>query len=138
MTGAWSDGFSPLRAWRSMVANVARSATGASFPRHHPIPKFLGGNQSQKLVQLPRYVHVQFHQTLHQNLRAAGFSLSGVGGSNGSTAAWAAALSENPGAQRAAYDVLLATSRQIDYAHGTSITSAVWENLLNGRFTSFE
>ena len=42
MTGAWSDGFSPLRAWRSIVANVARSAT-ASVPstRSMRMPRWL-------------------------------------------------------------------------------------------------
>jgi len=104
--------------------------------KHHPIPKFLGGNKVQDLIPLNTPVHREFHSLLGKNLKEAGFPLN-IRGRNGSTAMWEKYFRQFPGSQKRALDIVLYTSRSIDFKHGTNITSLVWENLLNGKLKLF-
>ena len=103
---------------------------------HHAIPKFLGGHAKQILSKLEPAVHIEFHQVLRQKLADAGFPLN-VGGKDGTKIDWARYMNANPGSQQKALDAVLNSSREIDAKYGTSITQAVWTNLINGHFTSY-
>ena len=126
-------------AWRGWGAGLADDAVRAVAPHgHHPIPKFLSGNPRQALVPLAPAIHTAaggFHSQLNTALRAA-FGRGG-GGVGGSRAEWAAFFAANPGSQRQAFDILLDVSRGFDAANGTSVTSGVWSNIINGAFTLF-
>jgi hypothetical protein len=104
--------------------------------RHHPLPKFLGGDTIQDLEDLAPNVHREFHRSLAARLKQAGIPLN-VGGRGGSAADWARYMTANPGSQRKAFDAVLDASRQIDQQYGTSITEAVWRNVMNKAFTQF-
>lgn len=56
------------------------------------------------------------------------------GGPGGGTADWAAAMRSSPGMQRQALDATLDAARTVDAKYGTQLTSAVWDNIVNGRF----
>jgi len=96
-------------------------------PGHHALPKFLGGNPKQKLIDIPKDVHVELHKELIKALRAKGFTLP-VGGKNGSTKIWEQFFKRNPGEQRKAWDAVLDVSRAMDAKHGTNITHFFWKN----------
>jgi hypothetical protein len=102
--------------------------------RHHPIPEFLGGRLRQALHSLDQATHDAFHIELDQTLRRRGFPLSGL---NGSAEDWADHFRRYPGSQREAFDALLEAARHVDYKLGTSVTSAIWDNLLAGNFDWF-
>jgi RHS repeat-associated protein len=121
----------------SLSDDAARGITSAMHG-HHPIAKFLGGNSSQVLTRLPQVLHTGtggFHSQLNAALRAA-FGRSG-GGASGSATEWAKFFSANPGSQRQAMDILLDVSRNFDFVNGTSVTSDVWTNVINGAFTVY-
>jgi hypothetical protein len=144
--GAWAQGdFSVwdligllplLSSQTDDVGDVLGFARRAVSHGHHPIPKFLGGAVNQVLATVPESVHRDFHRLLRQNLRKAGLPLN-VGGRGGSAADWARYFNANPGTQRIALDVVMNTSRAIDYKHGTQITHAVWQNVVDGSLQTF-
>jgi hypothetical protein len=107
---------------------------------HHPIPKFLGGNQQQLLTLLGPSVHNEFHLLLRKNLKDAGIPLN-VGGRGGGAADWARYFNANPGSQRTALDAVLDSARSIDYKYGTQygpqVTRDFWQNVLDGNFQTF-
>lgn len=102
---------------------------------HHPIPKFLGGEEIQELARLPTTQHAEFHALLRQELKSAGFPAKV--GLNGSRADWIQYFTANPGSQRQAYDAVFNASRQIDYKYGTNLAQTVWKNLYSDSFTWF-
>ena len=103
---------------------------------HHPIPKFLGGNQRQTLLsQIDHAVHVEYHQLLSDGLRRRG--LPGMGGTRGSTEAWEILFRTNPSDQSNAFDAVLEASRAIDAKHGTRIVQDFWTNLMNGDYQAW-
>ena len=48
-------------------------------------------------------------------------------GPKGSTALWDRYMASNPGSQRKAFDAVLDAAREIDFKHGTDITSKFWQ-----------
>ena len=104
---------------------------GAS-QKHHPIPKFLGGNEKQNLIALAKDPHVDFHGALNKRLMDL-FGMRG-GGRGGGAADWAVEMANTPGMQKEALDAVLDAARSVDATHGTNLTSAVWENIVNGNF----
>jgi hypothetical protein len=101
---------------------------------HHPIPRFLGGNDRQILTGLPQPIHREFHVELDRILRREGFPLGGIGGSGNSTQAWTAYLNANPGSQQRALRCVLEASAVIDGRHGTNLVNDVWKNMARGGF----
>ncbi len=93
---------------------------------HHPIPKFLGGNQKQNLITLAKDPHVEFHNQLNSSLKDL-FGMRGSG-PGGGAADWQQFMTRNPGAQRQALDAVLNSARSVDAKYGTQLTSAVWDN----------
>jgi hypothetical protein len=115
-------------------ANQQKYSTGpVNTEAHHSIPKFTGGNVNQQLTNLSQPVHSYLHSTLRANLKDTGIPLN-VGGVGGSSTAWNAYMQNNPGLQRSVFDAVLDASRSTDLKFGTSITSSVWHNLINGNF----
>jgi len=100
---------------------------------HHSIPKFLGGDGDQDLEGLDKYLHGAFHNLLRQNLLDAGFPDA----SNTSASAWAGYFQNNPGSQDDALDILLDTSRTFDATYGTQVTQSIWQNIMDGNYTSY-
>ena len=43
-------------------------------------------------------------------------------------------MASNPGSQRKAFDAVLDAAREIDFKHGTDITSKFWQNIYKGNF----
>lgn len=43
-------------------------------------------------------------------------------------------MASNPGSQRKAFDAMLDAAREIDFKHGTDITSKFWQNIYKGNF----
>jgi hypothetical protein len=114
---------------------VLRGA-GNGAELHHSLAKFLGGEADQLLSRLPRSTHQELHGLLSERLKAAGMPRVG-GGIGGSTLDWQRYMRASPGVQRQALDILLDVSREVGQRHGTHITTDLWDNLLNGRFTSY-
>ena len=56
---------------------------------------------------------------------------------SGGASDWAREMSANQGMQKKALDATLDAAREVDFKHGTNITGAVWENIINGRFRVF-
>ena len=56
------------------------------------------------------------------------------GGKGGGAVDWDRMMRRTPGAQRSALDAVLDAAREVDLKHGTSLTSKVWENIVNGKF----
>lgn len=52
----------------------------------------------------------------------------------GSAALWDRYMASNPGSQRKAFDAVLDAAREIDFKHGTDITSKFWRNIYKGSF----
>ena len=100
-------------------------------PKHHSIPKFLGGNKKQDLISLPNDVHVDYHSLLNKKLKEFGLPLPDRG-PKGSTKLWDAYLSSNPGTQRKALDAVFDAAREVDMVHGTDIVGNIWENIYKG------
>ena len=100
---------------------------------HQPIPKFLGGDKKQFFSKLPKDIHKEFHSLLNQKLKQHGLPLPDRG-PKGSAALWDRYMASNPGSQRKAFDAVLDAAREIDFKHGTDITSKFWENIINGSF----
>ena len=48
-------------------------------------------------------------------------------GPKGSAALWDRYMASNPGSQRKAFDAVLDADREIDFKHGTDITSKFWQ-----------
>lgn len=55
-------------------------------------------------------------------------------GPKGSAALWDRYMASNPGSQRKAFDAVLDAAREIDFKHGTDITSKFWQNIYKGNF----
>ncbi len=115
------------------AAEILEKFLAIPFDRHHPLPKFLGGELEQSLLRIPKEAHKEFHALLREELRAAGFKLN-IGGTGGSTSDWLKLLAQNAGAQGKAFDAVLTSSHAIDTKHGTKITQWVWHNLVGERF----
>jgi hypothetical protein len=113
------------------AAKIAGEFLAIPFDRHHPLPKFLGGETKQLLYKLPKELHEKFHAVLREDLKAAGLNLP-IGGKKGSTGEWLRSFRENPGSQTKALDAVLKASRTIDKKYGTSLTRSTWNNLTNG------
>jgi hypothetical protein len=116
------------------IAQAAAKGVPTQF--HHNVPKFLGGDADQVLTPLGKDIHGEFHSLLRANLKESGIPLN-VGGRGGGAADWVRYFNANPGAQRAALDMVLDTARTIDYQRGTRLTHDVWQNILGGNFTIF-
>lgn len=99
---------------------------------HHPIPKFLGGNQKQNLINFAKGPHVEFHNQL--NSRFKGLLGMRGGGPGGGARDWTFEMINTPGMQHQALDATLDAARVVDARYGTRLTSAVWDNIVNGRF----
>jgi hypothetical protein len=67
-------------------------------------------------------------------LRAAGFSLSANGGTNGSTVLWTRYFFENPGTQTRAFDAVVRATSTFDNQTGMNASKVLLTNLRNGRF----
>jgi hypothetical protein len=113
------------------AAEIAERFLALPFDRHHPLPKFLGGNTEQLLYKLPKEFHKEFHAVLREDLKAAGLTLP-IGGKGGSTDEWLQHFFRNPGSQAKGLDAVLKASRTIDKKYGTSLTQSVWSNLTGG------
>ncbi len=118
------------------AAEIVEAFLALKFDRHHPLPKFLGGDVEQLLAKVPTDIHQEFHDVLREELKAAGLNLP-IGGRNGSSQAWAEYLSKDAARQGIAFDAVLKASRAIDAKHGTSITDSVWKNLVGQNFMLF-
>lgn len=115
------------------AADIVAEFVATAFDKHHPLPKFLGGDTDQLLAKIPRTIHKDFHAVLREELRAAGFTLP-VGSVKGSRAVWFKELSSSPELQGRAFDAVLKASRGIDKKHGTEITQWVWRNLVGDNY----
>ncbi len=56
------------------------------------------------------------------------------GGPGGGAHDWAYEMTNASGMQRQALDATLDAARVVDAKYGTQLTSAVWDNIVNGRF----
>ena len=101
--------------------------------KHHPIPKFLGGNKKQDFSELDDVVHKEYYSLLNKKLKQNGLPLPDRG-PKGSAALWDRYMASNPGSQRKAFDAVLDAAREIDFKHGTDITSKFWQNIYKGNF----
>ncbi|HEY4309048.1 MAG TPA: hypothetical protein VGN12_06315 [Pirellulales bacterium] len=110
------------------AAAIVTKFIGGTFHKHHPLPRFLGGDLKQLLSTIPKAVHDEFHAELRHELRASGFKLP-IGSVRGSAAKWKALFASTPGSQGRAFDAVIRTSQRIDKRHKTSITKAVLKNL---------
>jgi hypothetical protein len=123
------------------IAAGSAAQTGSRFARiarrierHHPIPKFLGGEKWQQLERLSKYVHDKFHALLREKLRDQGFPDRLLGGPGGSRDAWLAYFKTNPGAQVKAFTAIIDASHAIDRTFGTSLVQAVRREFLAGAY----
>ena len=103
-----------------------------SSQKHHPIPKFLGGNKKQDLIKLDTAPHVDFHNDLNDSIKKL-FGMRG-GGKGGGRLDWEDMMSRTPGAQQKALDVVLDAAKKTDATHGTSIFDAVIDNMTKGNY----
>ncbi|MED0172060.1 RHS repeat-associated core domain-containing protein, partial [Escherichia marmotae] len=103
-----------------------------SSQKHHPIPKFLGGNKKQDLIKLDKAPHVDFHNALNESLKKL-FGMRG-GGKGGGTRDWEKMMQRTPGAQQRALDAALDAARKTDATHGTSIFDAIIDNMNKGNY----
>lgn len=93
---------------------------------HHVLPKVLGGNDLSLMAgKLQGAIHEELHQLLNQELKKAGFPLGAMGGRGNSARAWATYLTNNPGKQKIAFDIVLQVSKTIDQKFGTTIAADV-------------
>jgi hypothetical protein len=98
---------------------LARGQTDA----HHLIPKFMGGwDEAGAKYRLPQRLHIEFHRSLRENLKAAGIVIP----ENAPRNEWAKFLSD-PEQARLAKNVLLNTTEEFDRARGTGML----QNLLD-------
>ena len=111
------------------AAQIVNSVLKLKFDRHHPLPKFLGGETKQLLYSLPKPIHDELHAILREELKAAGFTLP-VGGVKGSTEAWTELLSGDVVKQGKAFNAIVRASRAVDVKHGTQVQSWVWKNAM--------
>ncbi len=117
------------------AAEIIEKFLGMPFDKHHPIPKFLGGDDvGQLYATIPRKVHHEFNSVLSSELKAAGLPLP-VGGKKGAAPLWEKLFTDHPELQEKAIDAILKASRAIDAKHGTSITESVWKNIIGKNFT---
>lgn len=107
------------------------------FNRHHPLPKFLGGDEIQILCRIDSKIHKEFHSDLTARLKRKSIPLN-VGGRGGSSRDWALYMNANPGAQKTAFDAILESSRSMDAKHGTTITQSVWRSIYENAFTNYQ
>jgi RHS repeat-associated protein len=118
-------------------ASVATLKKGLGPQGHHPLPKFVGGNQKQTLIYLNPDMHRSFHQVLDLILRYNGL-LPGLGGPAGSTQAWSAFMKAAPGTQFMAFAAVLAAAKVIDnkckLKGRDSLAYAVRQSFKNGDF----
>ncbi|MFN0197437.1 MAG: polymorphic toxin-type HINT domain-containing protein, partial [Planctomycetaceae bacterium] len=98
---------------------------------HHPIPKFLGGDDKQDLYKLGKKQHREFHKMLDTELKAKGFKISGL---NGATEAWTKHFAKNAGSQKQAFDAVVKATKKFDLKFGKELTKQVRENMRNGQF----
>ena len=115
------------------VATIVDTFLSTPFDRHHPLPKFLGGDLDQIRAAIPRSVHKQFHDELRKELKAAGFDLP-IGSPAGGTEKWLKHFGKNPGSQTKAFNAVLKASGTIDSQHGTNIGDFVIKNLMGDSF----
>jgi hypothetical protein len=101
--------------------------------RHHPIPKFLGGDIQQILVDVPSALHQHYHRLLSVELKARGITRP-IGGRGGSKDDWAQHFTDNPGTQTEAFNAVIDSARNFDYMYGTDILEAVWKNFSTGSY----
>jgi hypothetical protein len=131
------------RIWKYRRAYLARDGAGSrrylnflrDQPGHHPIPKFMGGDDMQRLVpewMLPDKLHKQYHSGLNRALRAEGFPADRA--RQGGEAAWKIYMQQNPGSQMQAFDILIDYTRKFDAEHGTTILRRLEYNLGLGRY----
>jgi hypothetical protein len=98
---------------------------------HHALPKFMGGAENQQLVTLRQTLHRDFHGSLRQALKDAGFP--NVGGPGGGKVDWLDHFARNPDSYNQAVDILRRISQAFDRAHGTAITQRLNEVLGGAR-----
>lgn len=99
---------------------------------HHPIPKFLGGKEKQKLVTLSTPIHNSFHRALHDVLKHLDFP-GGKGGRYGSAEYWSLFYKMVPGTEVVALAAVLGAAELIDQKCKLNgkLRNAVLENLDN-------
>ena len=105
--------------------------------RHHPLPKFLGGDAEQVLVHVPRTAHQAYHVELGKELKAAGLPLP-VGTPKGSADAWAEYFAKHPKSQAKAFGAVRKAAATIDKLYRTKITSAVIDSIIGESFVAFK
>jgi hypothetical protein len=83
------------------------------------------------------------HRILNERLKAKGFPLGGLGGRGNTAAAWQRHFQANKGSQDKAFEAVLEAARDIDAAYeaeisktGTTMARAVWQSIIEGKFTA--
>jgi hypothetical protein len=129
-----------MRVYNLSIADTHTYAVGVNqlwvhnaCPGHHPIPKFLGGNEKQELARIDQVVHNEFHSELRQELRAVGLDRP-IGGTTGSRDLWLDGFQRNPGLQDQAMGAVYRASATIDAKYGTNLVGSFLSNLTNGNF----
>ena len=108
--------------------------TAGLVDEHHPIPIVMGGADKQLLVQLTDAVHSELHTEINVELVKAGIPLKTTGGTGNTAQDWVRYFYLNPDMKDKAFSALLDASRTIDAKYNTQITTALWDNILKGKF----
>jgi len=126
----------PVVGWAAVGTKFAvkHGDEAVALTNHHPIPKFLGGNEDQILAALPQPVHTDFHSILREVLKRDDLPYDA---SNTKTQLWERFFRDNPGSQTRAFESTLDATRQFDAKYGSDLESRFWGNVLQGNFRSY-